>query len=67
MNETTRHLEEKIAFLEHHVTEQDKVILGLVEDVGRLKRELRVLVARIAAAGAPEDQDEPQEERPPHY
>lgn len=67
MNETTRHLEEKIAYLEHHVTEQDKVILGLVEDVGRLKRELRLLVARLAAGGAPEPAEAPDEERPPHY
>lgn len=72
MNEKIRELEEKIAFLEHHVTEQDKVMLGFAEDLARLRRELTRLAARASGAssanetGGGADEIVP-DERPPHY
>lgn len=69
MNEDIiRRLEEKIAHLEHHVTEQDKVMLEFSEDLTRLRRELKLLVARVANAGPSATLgEEAGEERPPHY
>ena len=70
MNETIKHLEEKIAYLEHHATEQDKVMLGFAEDIARLRREITLLAARLVsgAPGAPEDAEGGRiDERPPHY
>lgn len=66
MNEETRRLEEKIAYLERHVTEQDKAMLELSEDVARLRREIAALRERSsgpARGGATEESDD----RPPHY
>jgi SlyX protein len=67
-NESVRHLEEKIAFLEHHVTQQDKVMLEFAEDLARLRRELALLRDRLSpAGGAGGDDDAAADERPPHY
>jgi len=67
MDENTRltRLEEKTAFLDQHVTEQDKVILRQSEEIDRLKREIAALAARLEelqSADAP-----PADQRPPHY
>lgn len=70
MNEDPlKRLEEKIAFLEHHVTEQDKVMLELADDVARLRRELQKLREGFAPSHAPEapTDGDPAGERPPHY
>ncbi len=66
MNEEIRRLEEKIAHLEHHVTEQDKVMLELGDQLARLRREMERLAGRIAAAN---NLSEPgvDLDRPPHY
>lgn len=68
MNESLRRLEEKIAYLERHVTEQDRVMLELGDDIARLRRELTALRERAATGGAgrPEG-DDLADERPPHY
>lgn len=65
-------LEEKIAYLERHVTAQDKVMLELGDSLGRMRAELRLLRERAGEGGAGNvgmrgDSGEPQEERPPHY
>lgn len=59
-------LEERVAWLERHVTEQDKAMLELAEEVARLRKEMLALRQRQeGAAGSPE---EPLgDERPPHY
>lgn len=67
MNETIRHLEEKIAYLEHHVTEQDKVMLELADDLARLRKELKLLAGRISGGSGESEEDLPEQERPPHY
>ncbi len=68
MSEEIQRLEEKIAFLEHHVTQQDKAMLEFAEALERLKREVKTLAMRLVQA------DErgggaslPTDERPPHY
>lgn len=63
-------LEERVAWLEHHVTQQDKEMLELARRLDRAQAELLRLRERAAAAeptygaiGAPD----PAAERPPHY
>jgi len=65
-SERTDRLEERLAWLERHVTEQDKAMLALHEEMARLRTELKQLRERPATAGAPSEAVE-QDERPPHY
>ena len=68
MNESIRRLEEKIAYLERHVTEQDKAMLEMADELAKLRREMRMLRERGERSGTPtEDDGDLPEERPPHY
>ena len=67
MNETIKRLEEKIAYLERHVVEQDKAMLEMAEDIARLRRELGAVRERTAELTQEVAADEPLDERPPHY
>jgi SlyX protein len=67
LNENLKRLEEKIAYLERHVVEQDKVMLEFGDELIRLRRELKLLRERAGSPGLPETPDEPADERPPHY
>ena len=68
LNESIKRLEEKIAYLERHVTEQDKAMLEFVEQLATLRREVKGLRER---GGRPDehgpDTGEVPDERPPHY
>ncbi len=57
-------LEEKLAWLQRHVTEQDRVMLEQAEQIEQLKRELSALTQRPEAESAPSPGID---ERPPHY
>jgi SlyX protein len=71
LNDSIKRLEEKIAYLERHVTEQDKAMLELSDEIAALRKELRA----VTGQGAPRDTDErrsgdapaAEDERPPHY
>lgn len=70
MNENIKRLEEKIAFLERHVTEQDKAMLEFAEQLTALRRELKTLRERGRGGGAADNvaaADDLPHERPPHY
>ncbi|MSU22648.1 MAG: SlyX family protein [Opitutus sp.] len=67
MNESIKRLEEKIAHLEHHVTQQDKAMLELADGLAGVRRELRALRDRLTAGGGSEGEAERVDERPPHY
>ena len=69
MNESIRRLEEKIAYLERHVTEQDKAMLEFAEELAAVRREMKALRARLgeSAGGAGSAGDDLPDERPPHY
>lgn len=61
-------LEERLAWLERHVEEQDKVMLAQAETLDRLRAELRLLRDRAAAlSGEGAGPVSPADERPPHY
>ncbi|MEO6245180.1 MAG: SlyX family protein [Opitutaceae bacterium] len=68
MDERLQRLEEKIAYLERHVTEQDKAMLELADDLAAVRRELKAWRER-ATSGSSEGTggDAPHDERPPHY
>jgi uncharacterized coiled-coil protein SlyX len=62
-------LEIKIAFLEKHIEEQDRVMYDLSRQMDRLERQvtrLTELVKGNAEAG-PSGPASPGDERPPHY
>jgi len=67
VNENLRRLEEKIAYLERHVVEQDKAMLEFADDLARLRREVKSLRERQASGAASEGGEEAPDERPPHY
>lgn len=71
MDENIRRLEEKIAYLERHVTEQDKVTMELADELAALRREMKAWRERALSGGpdgsAAGDGHSPQDERPPHY
>ena len=59
-------LEEKLAYLERHVSEQDKAMLEQAEELTALRREMRRW--REQRAGLPGGGEaDPADERPPHY
>ena len=67
MNDLSKEeLEIKIAFLERHAEEQDRVILNMENRIDRLQESIEALQARIKdlqePAGGSSDP-----ERPPHY
>lgn len=67
MNESIRQLEEKIAYLERHVTEQDKAMLEMAEDIAALRREVRRLSERGVERCPGPNEEREEDERPPHY
>ena len=67
-NERVDRLEERLAWLEKHVGEQDRVMLEMQETLTRLKDGLLQLQRRAPqgdSAGAGEE--DPAADRPPHY
>ncbi|MEN9634814.1 MAG: hypothetical protein RL077_3218 [Verrucomicrobiota bacterium] len=68
MNENLQPLEEKIAYLERHVTEQDKVMLEFADELKSLRRELKAMRERSNDSGPGGSVEEsPADTRPPHY
>lgn len=60
-------LEEKIAFLQRHVEQQDRVMLELSREVARLSERLARAEARLKQQAGAEDAGPPADERPPHW
>jgi SlyX protein len=58
-------LEERLAWLQRHATEQDKAMLEQAAEIDRLKRQVAELREKTAneTSGPPDA----AEERPPHY
>ncbi|MDR0535602.1 MAG: SlyX family protein [Puniceicoccales bacterium] len=63
-----RSLEVKLAFLERHVEEQDRVMLDHFRELDRLRREVERL-SEITKAAVARDAGTPavENEKPPHY
>ncbi len=70
MNDSIRHLEEKIAYLERHVTEQDKAMLEFADELAAMRREIKAWRERGDTRGAGDGGGlgaVEADERPPHY
>jgi SlyX protein len=65
-SERVDRLEERLAWLERHVTEQDKAMLALNEELARLRAELKKL-RESPAAGTGNSEPPDSDDRPPHY
>ncbi len=63
-DERITRLEERHAHLQRHVTQQDKAMLELADEVARLRAEVAALRARSAGTT---EAAEPTDDRPPHY
>jgi SlyX protein len=63
-NERLALLEEKLAWLQRHVAEQDRTMLDTAAEIDRLKKQVAELREKLAAGSG----EPPRaEERPPHY
>ncbi|MEZ5412699.1 MAG: SlyX family protein [Opitutaceae bacterium] len=63
--EDIHRLEEKIAYLERHVGEQDKAMLEMARQLDLLRREMGLMRERLTETKVP---DAPMtDEKPPHY
>lgn len=69
MNDSITRLEEKIAYLERHVTAQDRAMLEFAGELAELRKEIKALRERGPGGGSARDAggDELADERPPHY
>ncbi|HXA81117.1 MAG TPA: SlyX family protein [Opitutaceae bacterium] len=65
-SERVDRLEERLAWLERHVTEQDKAMLALNEELARLRAELKKFRER-PTAGSESSEPPDSNDRPPHY
>ena len=59
-------LEERLGWLQRHVTEQDKAMLEMAGQIDRLKAELGRLRLRSESGDTAEETNS-ADERPPHY
>lgn len=66
-NERIDRLEERLAWLQRHVTEQDKAMLEMAREIDRLKAEVARLKERAEDAAGPAGPASAAAERPPHY
>jgi SlyX protein len=57
-------LEEKLAWLQRHVAEQDKAMLEMAEEIDRLKKRAAEMAEKLAREPGPPPA---VDERPPHY
>jgi len=60
-------LEERLAWLQRHVTEQDRAMLEMSDAITGLRRELLVMRDRMPSSGSSAEPDANDNERPPHY
>ena len=67
MHESIKRLEEKIAYLERHVTEQDKAMLEFADELAKLRREVKAMRERSTSGSTAGESEAMPDERPPHY
>ena len=62
-------IEERIAWLERHIVQQDKAMLEMAQENERLRQQLQLLRLKVGegASSSPGDASFPLNDRPPHY
>ena len=66
-NDRLDHVEERIAWLERHVSEQDKAMLEFAEQIARLQKEVLNQRDRSGSGTSGPADPSAEEDRPPHY
>jgi SlyX protein len=61
------HLEARFAWLERHVTDQDKAMADMADEIRRLRREMDGLRERLTRAETAGGEGVAEEPPPPHY
>ncbi len=67
METRLRELEERIAFLQRHIEQQDRVILELSREAARGQERLARLEARVKQGLDEGTSGPPADEKPPHW
>lgn len=67
MDPSLRDLEERLAFLQRHVEQQDRVVLELSRELAKLSERLARAEARLRQSADDAGQGPPADERPPHW
>lgn len=67
MPDRQQDLEEKLAFLQRHIEQQDRAILELSKEVSALAARLARMEAKVAAQAGDAEGGPPADERPPHW
>jgi hypothetical protein len=67
MDPSRREMEERLAFLQRHVEQQDRVLMEISREVAKLVDRLARLEAKSAQAADGVDSGPPADERPPHW
>jgi uncharacterized coiled-coil protein SlyX len=67
MTDRRQDLEEKIAFLQRHIEQQDRAFLELSKEVAALSARLARTEAKVTAQANEADSGPPADERPPHW
>jgi SlyX protein len=67
MDDRLRDLEERLTFLQRHVEQQDRAMLGLSREVSKLADRLARAEAKLTQSADAGDQAAPADERPPHW
>lgn len=67
MDDHQRALEERLAFLQRHVEQQDRIILELSREVSKLSDRLVRAEAKLTQSADAGEQAPPADERPPHW
>lgn len=65
-DERLTNLEERFAWIERHVREQDKAMLEMGEELRRLRREAELLKGSLLRKDSGDESTEP-DQKPPHY
>ncbi len=65
-DERSRKIEERLAWLERHVLEQDKAMMELGDELARTRKVLQQMQERLRSGGESGEIAD-ADERPPHY
>jgi SlyX protein len=62
-------IEERIAWLERHIVQQDKAMLEMAQENERLRQQLQLLRLKVGegASSSSGEASSPSNDRPPHY
>ncbi len=67
MPDRQQDLEERLAFLQRHIEQQDRAFLELSKEVSALAARLARTEAKVTAQVSDADSGPPADERPPHW